>query len=683
MTRPNLMRDKPQPVKYTAKLSDNTTQSAASRSANGLSSRNSSEKNLTDLDKTSSDALLNCSADYSDSGIDSMTNNSPEVMKQHSDAITTTTDTATAASSKMIASSIPSPVKPRIQINLKGLNGIPTPTPSSTARNLSNIPLPDTSPPANKGISSLECAEAVVLLDEDIPLPETSPPVSKPNTNSSVITEEESALYTPTPSKSVSTTLLPENGQQLSKSASEILRELDIFEIRPEVPVITAYPIAIKKEGRKVYDSRDRDEIRKGWQKEKSGDYEIDLSGDVELNYEGDVDRDDEVIVLTPPTRSPESVVVLTSDSEDERKNKMRKTQKSRKSSGAHSHRTYRVPDSDSEGSKSRSRSTSRNRKRRDNNRKRSESRRSRSRNRHNSPHRRKRSGSRTRRRSRSNSRTRRMRRSRSRSARRKSRSPHRRRSKSPRKGKSSKRNNRSSQSPKRNKSPKRNSRLSITPPRRARSPNVSERVRLSSPNRVAVGAAPRRRTPVKERLGPLRVSRAVSREHRGDTRSPVRSRNRQSTSPVRKQNGQRGSRSPQRQRRGSRRRSRTPSLTASVDRGRRSDSRSSRTRTNGNLSSTRGDSHSPHSRPKIPSSQTLAAELERNYKRKLNEGLSPEQSVSPPAEEIEENGAVKSKTKKKGKSDATSSKKKKRKKTKTTDESGKLPLILMFMLNV
>ena len=347
------MRDKSQPVKYTAKLSDNTTQPAASRSANGLSSRNSSEKNLTDYDKTSSDALLNCSAEYSDSGIDSMTNNSPEVMKQHSDTITTTTDTTTAATgSKMIPSSIPSPVKPRIQINLKGLNG--TPTCTSTARNLSNIPLPDTSPPANKGISSLECAGAVVLLDEDIPLPETSPPVNKPNTNSSVITEEESALYTPTPSKSVSTTLLPENGQLLSKSASEILRELDIFEIRPEVPVITAYPIAIKKEGRKVYDSRDRDEIRKGWQKEKSGDYEIDLSGDVELNYEGDVDGDDEVIVLTPPTRSPESVVVLTSDSEDERKNKMRKTQKSRKSSGAHSHRTYRVPDSDSEGSKSR-----------------------------------------------------------------------------------------------------------------------------------------------------------------------------------------------------------------------------------------------------------------------------------------------------------------------------------------
>lgn len=622
------MRSKPSPVKHTSETSQLNPGSESGRDRNTTRHEKRDNSGGSDSDTTTCNTTLHSSADYNDSGIDSMTNNSPEVIKHNKDNIVTCDDAAAKMSSASNITSLQMPAKPRIKINITGTNSKKQ---SDMDKTTSPAP-PAIRSPKHKHITISDSSSGI-LGEVKNTRPENSPLVTSKALVRAI--EDNSDLYRPTLSKSVSSSLgesipLPDSVEPEKTAAASVLRQLDIVEIRPEIPVITAYPIAIKKEDRKVYDSRDKDNIIKGWKKEKNTT--ADNDGEKALSTDGEINDDDdgEVIVLTPPPRSPESVVVLSSDSEDERKNKLRKNQSNRKTPAARNSRTYRVHDSDSE-SKSRSRSNSRTRKRSDRDRRqqRDRSRRSRSRNRRNSPQRRQR-------RSRSNSRLRNKRRSRSRSIRRKSRSPRRRRSRSP---------------IRRVRSPVRNSRPSNSPVRR-------------------VTAVPRRRTPVKERLGPVR---RTSRDRRRDSRSPIRSKNRPSTSPVRRQNGNR-SRSPQH--RSTKRRSRTPSLTSSISRVRRSASRGSHSRqtdrqTNGHISSNT-DSHSPsHRQAKVPSSHTLAAELERNYKRKLTEGLAPDRSPSAPPDGGDEPVVAKSKSKKKGKSSAVSSKKKKRKRAKT-DDSGR-----------
>ncbi|XP_067931402.1 PHD and RING finger domain-containing protein 1-like [Watersipora subatra] len=85
--------------------------------------------------------------------------------------------------------------------------------------------------------------------------------------------------------------------------------------LRPQPQIVTACPVYIKKEGRAAYDSHDRDSIRK-WFYQEHGERNGDSNMDDELSSDGD-----DIVALTPPTRSPEPVIYVTTDSEDERNN--------------------------------------------------------------------------------------------------------------------------------------------------------------------------------------------------------------------------------------------------------------------------------------------------------------------------------------------------------------------------
>lgn len=161
---------------------------------------------------------------------------------------------------------------------------------------------------------------------------------------------------------------------------SSLVKELGLIPaapaVNPDLQVVSVCPAVVKKEGRKVYDSRRREEIRAEY---------IKRYGEVTANGEDSCESDGEVVVLTPPPQTPESLVVLTSDSEDERKNR----RKPKNSSRVKGRQVYEI-NSDSNTSRNRSRSNSRRRRSRS----RSRRRRSRSRDRYRSRSKRRRSRS-------------------------------------------------------------------------------------------------------------------------------------------------------------------------------------------------------------------------------------------------------------------------------------------------
>ena len=437
------------------------------------------------------------------------------------------------------------------------LDSIPLPNVPTSSKSLGEIPLPGTMP-APESINTIRLPERTPQGSkslENIPLPDT------------------------------------DNGSSQSFELGSLLKRLNA--LRPEEPDIIACPVSVKKEGRMPYDSRNRNSIR-SWFVEEHGS-----NSDDTKDPENHIDED--IVVLTPPPLSPEPVVVLSTDSEDERNNINRPPRlKNAKKADTP---IYSIS-SGSESDSSRRRSASRSRHRRSH-----------------TPSKRRRYHSR----SRSIDRRHRSRRNRSRS---------------------------------RHRSHSRRRNLPNSRHRRSRTP-----VR-------------RRRTPVKDRLGPRPSTEHHRNRHRRKDRSRTprrrvsRTPNKQFSSSPLKRNG---TRSPHRKRpvryTMSKTRSKSPvriSKRKKTVSPLRSSTSPERLRKAYEKSRRRDIGAAVDATLLYGTSQTLASELERNYRR-MHEEI--EVVHENHASDVAEEGEIRNKTKKRSKTD---NKKKKKKRSKNGENEFK-----------